>query len=182
MPWTTTWWVGCKPNRASGTGRADERGNGPTAEARIGRKRISDSRLVIGWSGVGKTRQRWKALRCPGSSLIVLHNVPEGSSVVHRVALDHHHVFRARTSRRRSLCQAGRWPRSRPSLSCSRIPVAFDCSSSPAARPVCQHQAARPPGSPCPTKVAFRSCHCPLLRRRRAGEGLRPVQGWPKCH
>ena len=106
--------------------------------------RISDTQHPIGWGRERQKPARVEALRCPESWLVIFTNVEHRPSGVHRVVNDHHHVFCACPSRRRSLHQAGRWPCHRFSLPRARIPMAFYHPSSPAGR---TPQAQGPPGT-----------------------------------
>lgn len=88
-----------------------------TISSKKGANRIADARVVI---GRGECRQCPAALdgvEVSRKSPAILHNVDERSFVVVHALVDnpHHHVLRARPRRRRSLCQAGRWP-------CHRLP------------------------------------------------------------
>ena len=139
QPWTLlsrrTWVV---QEDGRGPGGAVWRGRAVACE-------LSDTRLPIGWE---KSRQVPAALDGVEVSRSLAHRLQqrtEGPLVVHRVVNDHHHVFRARTSRRRSFRQAGRWPRCCSSFSRACLPLAFYRSSSPAARPNREQQTARPP-------------------------------------
>ncbi len=104
---------------------------------------ISDTQHPIGWRRDRQKPARRKALRCPESWLVIFTNVEQRPSGVHCVVNDHHHVFCARPSRRRSLLQAGRWPCHCLSLPRACIPMAFYHSPSPTSR---APQAEGPPG------------------------------------